>query len=141
MARADELVDRLRTVPLFQGLREKELRSVAARMRQVEHASGAEILEEGGSAAGFHLILDGRAAVAVHGRPRRTLGPGEVFGEMSLIDGRPRSASVTADGPLRTASLSAWEFEPLLDEHPEIARALLRVLADRLRGAEADGVG
>ena len=104
--------------------------------RPVDHAAGKEITEEGGSATGFHLIRTGTASVTVGGQPRAGLGPGQYFGEISLIDGKPRSATVTADGPLQTISLASWSFKPILDEQPGVARALLVVMCERLRRAE-----
>lgn len=136
MARDPELIEHLRGVPLFEGLRDRELRAIASKARKVEHTDGKEIVLEGTESAGLHLILDGHAIVRVHGDERRRLNPGEYFGEISLIDGRARSASVIADGPVRTLSLPAWEFWPLVDEHPRIAHPMLKVLCGRLREAE-----
>jgi len=61
------------------------------------------------------------------------MGPGDYFGEMSLIDGKPRSASVVAKGDLRTLSIPAWNFNRLLDDNPEMMRALLVVMSERIR--------
>lgn len=132
-----ELMDRLRAVPLFEGLSDRELKDVLARTREVEHAAGDEIMEEGRGGVGFHLILDGEATVVLRGGGTRTLAPGDYFGEISLIDGKPRSATVRADAPVRTLSLAAWNFEPLLDEHPTMARKLLLGLCGHIRAAEA----
>ena len=62
-----------------------------------------------------------------------TMGPGDYFGEMSLIDGKPRSASVVAKGDLRTLAIPAWNFGRLLDENPDIMKALLVAMSDRIR--------
>ena len=70
-------------------------------------------------------------------RAARTLGAGEYFGEISLIDGGPRSATVRTTSEVDALSLPSWAFRPLLDEEPELARSLLLVLCGRLRGAEA----
>ena len=72
-----------------------------------------------------------------NGRVVRQLHPGDYFGEISLIDGGPRSATVQADVPMRTLSIASWEFKPLLEEHPAIARHMLVELCRKLRGAEA----
>lgn len=132
-----EMLERLRSVPLFEGLSDNELKDVLSRTRVVEHEPGGEILEEGHGAAGFHLILDGTVAVLQNGDVRRTLGPGDYFGEISLIDGKPRSATVRPEGAVRTLSLAAWNFAPLLDAHPSMARKLLIGLCGHLRAAEA----
>lgn len=132
-----EMLERLRSVPLFEGLSDGELKDVLSRTRVVEHDDGGEILEEGQGAAGFHLVLEGKVTVLQHGGVRRTLGPGDYFGEISLIDGKPRSATVRPDGPVKTLSLAAWNFAPLLDAHPSMARKLLLGLCEHLRAAEA----
>lgn len=132
-----ELLERLRSVPLFEGLSDRELRDVLARTRVVEHPAGGEIVEEGHGAAGFHLILDGNAAVLRRGEVRSTLGPGEYFGEISLIDGKPRSATVRSETVVRTLSLPAWSFGPLLDAHPSMARKLLIGLCQHVRAADS----
>jgi len=133
-----EMLDRLGSVPLFEGLSDKELKDVLARTRVVHHDGGGEILEEGGDAIGFHLILDGTATVLRGGGVRRTLGPGDYFGEISMIDGKPRSATVRHDGPVSTLSLAAWNFAPLLDAHPTMARKMLLGLCGHLRAAESE---
>ena len=131
-----EMLDRLKGVPLFAALSTKELKDVLARTRVVEH-SGGEMVEEGDKGVGFHLILEGTAIVSQGGKVLSTLGPGDYFGEISLIDGKPRSATVRPDGPIKTLSLPAWNFESLLDKHPSIARAMLLGLCAHLRAAES----
>jgi CRP-like cAMP-binding protein len=132
-----ELLERLRSVPLFERLSNRELRDVMKRARVVDHPPGKEVVEEGGRAVGFHLILEGSATVLLGSKTRRTLGPGDYFGEISLIDGKPRSATVRADTDLRTLSLTAWTFKPLLDDHPAMAWPILLGLCEHLRTAEA----
>lgn len=85
----------------------------------------------------FHVILEGHAVVTRVGAERRIMGPGDHFGEISLIDGLPRSATFVAQGPLRTFAIPREPFQLLLDDHPEIARGLLLVLCRRLRELEA----
>jgi CRP-like cAMP-binding protein len=130
------IVKELGATDLFGKVSRKSLEAIAAQARIVEHAPGKEITEEGGSATGFHLIRSGTASVSVGGAPRASLGSGDYFGEISLIDGQPRSATVTADGPLTTISLASWSFKPILDEEPDVARELLVVMCRRLRAAE-----
>lgn len=129
-------MDKLATVDLFRGLSARELKRLATLAREVDHQSGNAVVAEGHAGVGFHLILDGSATVTSKGVQRRVLGPGDYFGEISLIDGLPRSASVVADGPLRTLYVPRNEFSVLMDEHPEIARSLLVVLCARLRSLE-----
>jgi CRP-like cAMP-binding protein len=132
-----EMLDRLRSVPLFEGLSDRELTDVLSRSREVEHRAGSEIVEEGHGAAGFHLILDGTATVVRGGIVRGKLGPGSYFGEISLIDGKPRTATIRTDTAVRTLSVPAWGFGSLLDAHPSMARKLLLGLCQHLRAMES----
>lgn len=130
---SDEAVRALQQVPLFQGFSDKALSRVADISKEVSHPAGKTVLEEDRSAVGFHLILSGHAEASQAGTVLSTMGPGDYFGEMSLIDGKPRSASVTAKDDLRTLAIPAWNFNRLLDEHPDMSRALLVALSERIR--------
>lgn len=138
MARVSQakLIELLKSVPLLQGLSKRELKAILQAAEDVEHPAGESIVREGATGAGFHLILDGRAAVSIGGEVRKHLGPGDYFGEMALIDKGPRSATVTSETPVRTLIISAWTFNPLLDQFPSIARKLLVEMTKRLRIAE-----
>jgi CRP-like cAMP-binding protein len=131
-----EAVDMLGSVPLFEGLSKKELDLIYREAKQTEFEPGHDIVEQGATGVGFHLILDGKADVLVGGRKRATLGPGDYFGEMSLLDGGPRSATVKTATDVRTLALTSWTFLPLLDKMPSIARKMLVELSRRLRGLE-----
>ncbi len=130
---ADEVTEALKRVPLFKGMSDKALGRVAQIAKEVSHPAGKTVLEEDRSAVGFHLILSGEAQATQAGSVVSTMGPGDYFGEMSLIDGKPRSASVVAKGDLRTLAIPAWNFDRLLDENPEMMRALLVTLSERIR--------
>jgi CRP/FNR family cyclic AMP-dependent transcriptional regulator len=130
---SDETKEALRAVPLFKDLSDKDLQRVVAISKEVRHRDGKPILEEDESAVGFHLILEGTAEASTSGDVVNTMGRGDYFGEMSLIDGRPRSATVTARGEVTTLAIPTWNFNRLLDEHPEMMRALVIVLCDRIR--------
>ncbi|MFZ0323815.1 MAG: cyclic nucleotide-binding domain-containing protein [Actinomycetes bacterium] len=134
----DELFAQLRAVDLFADLKDSYLRDIADRGSVVQHPAGSLLAEQGRSGVGFHLLLSGTADVEVGGQSRGTMKAGDHFGEISLIDGQPRSADVRvgAEGAT-TFALTSWNFTPLLDEHPEISRALLKGLCARLRNAEA----
>jgi len=97
---------------------------------------GRSLASEGEPGGRFYLILEGKAEVTVGGESRAELGAGEYFGEISLIDGEPRSATVTAASELRVLSLASFTFAPLLVEHPTITRKILLEMCARLRGAE-----
>jgi CRP-like cAMP-binding protein len=105
-------------------------------MRDSRFNEGEVITTEGRSGVGFFLIEDGNATVSLRGEIVRTLGPGDHFGEIALIDEGPRSATVTASTDLRCRGLAAWEFKSFVQEHPEVAWPLLETLASRLRDAE-----
>jgi CRP/FNR family transcriptional regulator, cyclic AMP receptor protein len=136
MAADPAVVDALRKTDLFSPLSKRALARVAAQANLVHHEPGKEITEEGGGGVGFHLITEGTVSVTVRGTRRASLGPGEYFGEISLIDGRPRSATVTAETPLTTVSLVSWIFNPILDEEPEVSKSILKVMCARLRALE-----
>jgi len=138
MAADPEIIQALSQTDLFAGLSKKHMTSIASQARLVHHQPGKDITEQGGGAAGFHLIKDGTASVKVSGRDRPSLGPGDYFGEISMIDGQPRSATVHADTDMTTISIPSWSFHPILDEEPEVAKVLLKVLCARLRIAEAE---
>lgn len=134
-----DLLERLKTVPLFKGLSEQELADVLGQSRVVEFDADHDIVEEGGGFVGFHLILEGKATVSRGTRTIGTLGPGDYFGEISVIDGKPRTATVTTESPVRTLSLAAGKFQPLLDAHPTLSRKILLGLCRTIRAAEAQG--
>jgi CRP-like cAMP-binding protein len=137
MKHDSELASRLKDVPLFAGLSDRELHDVVAHGKVVKHQDGHEVVQEGRqTSVGFHLILDGRASVLKSNDVRHQMQPGDYFGEIALLDGKPRSATVRADGPLSTFSITSWEFQPLLDAHPKMARALLLGLCAHLRASE-----
>ena len=137
MASTTDLTELLARVPLFEGVSKKELQAVLRSASEVEHEPGHNIVTEGGGAAGFHLILAGEATVLQHDAEKRRLGAGDFFGEIALIDGGPRSATVRADTRVRTLSITAWDFKPLLTEHPDMAYQVMVELCRRIRAAEA----
>ena len=127
----------LAQVPLFSMLSKKDLDWLAHQAHDRTFPAGAVLTEEGQSGATFGVIVEGRAAVSVRGRPVRALGPGDYFGEMALIDHSDRSAKVTADTELRCLLFVAWIFRPFALEHPESAWGLLEMMVRRVREAEA----
>jgi CRP/FNR family transcriptional regulator, cyclic AMP receptor protein len=131
-----DVVETLGGVPLFQGVKPKELKKLAGRMQERTFGEGDTVTTEGKSGIGFFVIEDGNATVSIDGKIVRTLGPGEYFGEIALIDSGPRSATIVAGTDLRCQGLTAWEFRPFIEEHPEVAWAMLETLAARLREAE-----
>ncbi len=131
----DVLVESLERVPLLAGLCEADRDAVARLLTQRTFAAGETVTKEGADAAAFYLIESGTATVTVGGAFRRTLGPGEPFGEIALIDGRARTATVTADGELVCQGITLWDFQPLVQRSPTMAWTLLQTLAGMLRQA------
>jgi CRP/FNR family transcriptional regulator, cyclic AMP receptor protein len=132
----NELKARLSSVDLFQGLPKRAMSNLVKSGRVVELADGHEVISEGTGAVGFHLITDGKARVTTGGAVRRTLGVGDYFGEISALDGKPRSASVKAVGRLQTFMVHPHVLKALMDDHPGFAHQLVVTLCGRLRGAE-----
>ncbi len=137
MAKETALADRLASVDLFAGVSKRGRQAIASSMRMVQHTKGQEVTATGRQGIGFHLILDGTADVLLRGKKVNSLGPGDYFGEISVVDGKPRSAVIRATSDLSTAAISSWKFRPMLREQPAIAEALLDGLCARLRAAEA----
>jgi CRP-like cAMP-binding protein len=135
------MADSLKAVPLFSELSDKEVRALAQSMHEKRFEDGQEVVTQGESGIGFFVILEGGARVSVGGQERRTLKAGDYFGELALLEGDSRSASIAADGSLRCAGMTAWHFRPFIRDHPDIAWALLKELARRLRQAEAAPAG
>jgi pyruvate,water dikinase len=128
----------LERVPLFSELSASDRDAIARLFTRRVFAAGETVIKEGAEAAAFYLIESGTASVSVGGEPRPALGPGDHFGEISLIDGRPRSATVTADGELVCQGITLWDFQPLVHRSPTMAWALLQTLAGMLRTRPAD---
>ncbi|MCU1450968.1 MAG: uncharacterized protein JWP02_3138 [Acidimicrobiales bacterium] len=105
--------------------------------KELDFAPGQAITEEGERGGRFYVLLDGEADVLVGDDVVNRLKGGDSFGEVSLIDGQPRSATVVARTLVRTLSLSSWNFRPLLREHPSIGEAILLEMCRRLRAVEA----
>lgn len=134
--KARDPLDLLAKVSLFEGLSRKELQTINRSAKEVHFPPGRTIVSEGSTGVGFHMIVEGKVKVSVKGRTRAELGPGGYFGEMSLIDRGPRSATVVATTEVTTLSLASWSFLSILDKNPQISRKLLVELSRRLRTAE-----
>jgi CRP/FNR family transcriptional regulator, cyclic AMP receptor protein len=132
-----EPAELLKGVELFRGLSHRQLHKIIAISRVVDHPTGHVVTKEGLGALAFHLILEGQAVVSCDGTELRRLGPGDHFGEVSLIDGHPRSATVTAATPLKAFVVPHPGFQQLLDHDPEFTRQVLLSLCALLRAAEA----
>jgi CRP/FNR family transcriptional regulator len=133
---ADPRVDRLRAVPLFAACTEQELRFIASRVDEVDLPAGRVLCEKGKSGGDFFIILEGRVEVdAPEGT--KTLGPGDFFGEIALLDNGPRSATVRSATPLRCLVLGPAQFRDVLHQNTEIAVKMLHAVTQRLRASAA----
>ena len=123
-------------IPLFEGLSTRELNQIARLVNEFEVPAGTRLATIGEPGGEMFIIVEGEASVTA--RPERTtfLKPGDFFGEMSLLDGEPRSANVEATTPLRLLVLAQREFRQLLDETASLAHKIMRTLCQRLREAE-----
>jgi CRP/FNR family cyclic AMP-dependent transcriptional regulator len=131
-------VTEIKHAKLFEGLPDSEVRSIEKQMKIVNHPAGHEIVVRGEGGVGFMVITDGKVTVKTIQGHSRTLGPGDSFGEMALLDHEGRSATITADSDVTMATIPEWNFKPFLKEHPEVAYRLLQTLSRRVRQAEAD---
>lgn len=136
MPRRDAFVKHLATVPLFSACSQRELKLVARRVEDVTVDPGKALVTEGDVGTEFFVILEGKATVERHGRKVATLGPGDFFGDLALLDRAPRNATVTAETPMELAVIGQREFSALIDEVPGFAHKLLAGVARRLRAAD-----
>jgi pyruvate,water dikinase len=126
----------LQRVQLFADLDRRQAEQIARLLKLRPFSKGETVIMEGSGGAAFFLIDSGEATVSSKGVRLATLGPGDYFGEIALIDGGPRSATVTAATDLVCYGLTFWEFRPLVEKNSAIAWKLLQALAKRLRAAE-----
>jgi pyruvate,water dikinase len=135
-APAPSLGESIVHVPLFSGLDSADRDAIAHLFTERVFAPGETVAKEGSEAAAFYLIDSGTATATVHGEFRRTLGPGDYFGEIALLDGGVRSATVTADTELVCRGITLWDFRPLVQNNAAIAWTLLQTLARMLRATD-----
>ncbi len=125
----------LRTVELFAGLPGPALGALADRLSEIAFPTGRYIVRQGQIGMGFYLIQSGWVRVVRRNRVLAHLGPGNFFGELSLLDQSPRMAHVVADEQAVCLALHSWEFTKLLERHPKIALGILHEVTRRLRAA------
>ncbi len=134
MAKRD-VVGQLSQVPLFSGCSRKDLQTIARVVKDIDHSQDTVIAREGEPGVGLFVIVDGTAEVTIGGKKKASLGPGDFFGEIALLDGGPRTATVTATSDIKMLGLTEWVFRGLMQEHPTIAVKTLQQMAARLRNA------
>lgn len=135
MTTTKDTVSQLAKVPLFSDCSQRDLQTIARVVREIPHAAGTIIAREGEPGVGLFIIMDGTADVTIGGSKKATLGPGDFFGEIALLDGGPRTATVTAKSDVALLGLTEWVFRGLMAEHPSIALKTLQQMAARLRSA------
>jgi CRP-like cAMP-binding protein len=126
---ADAPISLLENVPLFSDLKGKDLKRLSQAMSEKRVDAGQPVTEEGKKGVGFFVIESGTARVTVGGLEKRTLGPGDYFGEIALISDVPRTATVTAETPLKCWGLAPWDFRPLVEHNASVAWKLLDSVA------------
>jgi CRP/FNR family transcriptional regulator, cyclic AMP receptor protein len=135
-----DVTAKLAKVPIFSGCTKRELAIIARATKEVSHREGTVVAREGDRGIGLFLILEGQCTVSIGGKTKARLGPGDFFGEVALLDGGPRTATVTATSPVRLVGITGWVFRGLLMEHPSIALRTLESVAGRLRSVTKEPV-
>lgn len=133
MAAPQELI---KQVPLFSDLDRKDLLGLASSMKERIFEEGDTIASEGQSGVGFFIIDEGEATISVKGEERATLGHGDYFGEVALIDDGARTATITAKTALKCYGITSWEFKPLIEQNADLAWKMLQSMAKMLRASE-----
>ncbi len=136
-----DVVESLSRVPLFAGIEREKLSRLASQMAERSFSEGESATEEGKGGAAFWVIEEGEATVAIKGEMVRTLGPGDYFGEIAMLDEGVRTATVTAATDMRCRGMAPWEFRAFVDENPDAAWSMLQALALRLRQSEERHAG
>ena len=129
----DRRVELLAGCPLFKAIDHEGLVALAERATQVDFPAGHVIARQGEIGTGFFVVIEGQVRVVRDGKPVATLGAGEFFGELSVLDRMPRNAMVAAEVPTTCLALASWDFEAVLLEQPALTLAILRGVARRLR--------
>jgi CRP/FNR family transcriptional regulator, cyclic AMP receptor protein len=132
----EQKVDLLRRVDLFSDLPRESLETLAAAAVEIDFPEGRYIVQQGMVGSGLLVIVSGSVRVVRGDDVLATLGPGDFFGELSVLDQSPRSASVIAQRPTTCLGIASWDLLRVLEEQPSLGLALLRALATRLRAAD-----
>jgi CRP/FNR family transcriptional regulator len=125
--------DVLRKVPLFAGLNTKELEQIAGSLRERRFKEGDVVTQEGSGGVGFFVVEEGEADVTVGGEAKGSIGPGDYFGEIALINESPRTATLTARTDMLCYGMTPWDFRPLVESNSDIAWKLLTAMAEKMK--------
>jgi CRP-like cAMP-binding protein len=126
----------IKQVPLFSELDKRDLQGLASSMKERIFDEGDTVASEGQTGVGFFIIDEGEATISVKGEERATLGHGDYFGEVALIDDGARTATITAKTPLKCYGITSWEFKPLVEANADLAWKMLQTMAKMLRESE-----
>jgi CRP-like cAMP-binding protein len=130
---SDARIDALSKVPLFAGCGRKELEFLVTRTDEVDLPAGRTLITQGKAADSFYLLLTGEATVRVDGRDRPTLGPGSFFGEISMLDRGPATATVVTNGPAKLMVMSHAQFRDAIKANDQLLSQVMAAMAERLR--------
>jgi CRP-like cAMP-binding protein len=125
-------IDLIKRVPLFSSASKHELEEIASTADEIDLPEGKTLIKEGDTGREFFVLIDGNAEVERGGKKVASIGPGDFFGEISLIAKTPRNATITTTSPVRALVITDRAFRQLLDNSPEIAIGVLTALAERL---------
>ena len=139
MAR-DQKLDLLRSVPLFAGLDDADIRRLGELVDEVDLPAGRVLMTQGEHGSELVIVIDGMASVVRDGQALDDCGPGSILGEISLLDGGPRTATVTLTEPSRLLILGRRAFHSLMDEFPEVRLRILETVAHRVRTLEPSAI-
>jgi CRP-like cAMP-binding protein len=130
-------IDDLRRVPLFAGMTDRSLEAIVALASEKEFVDGETLTVEGDEGDAFYLLLDGRVDVTRGGVEVRVMERGDFIGEISLVDGRPRTATATALGPVLALVIRRDAFLDLMDRFAAVRLGVMMALTERIRSDEA----
>jgi CRP-like cAMP-binding protein len=140
MAPRNQKLELLSRVPLFGGCASRDLEEIGKLADEVDVPAGHTLMGEGATAQEFFVVIEGTLRVERGGTLLSTLGPGDFVGEIGLVDGGPRSATVTAESPSRLFVIGHREFHSLLETHPGVQMKVLQALAQRVRQLQPEGI-
>jgi CRP/FNR family cyclic AMP-dependent transcriptional regulator len=131
-----QVLEHFERIPLFSGVSKKGLRSIVGAADEITVRGGKDLVREGDHGRHLYVIVEGSAKVVRGGRTVATLGPGDFFGELALVSGAPRTATVTTETETTVMVLDPRRFDVVMDEEPRVAKAIMATMADRLRVIE-----
>ena len=133
LRRKSDQLNALRSVPLFSSMSDRDLKAVLDGCREEVYSDGQAIVREGTPGGPFFLLVEGQAKMLIGGKTRKTLGPGDYFGEIAMIDKGPRSATIVASGNVKALAIASWDFLALCEQDFKIAHKVMMGMAQAIR--------